>query len=67
MQYSQPTRLAFLGLRRFFCRPENKAMQVNTETINDMLKDYKKPDDVLVENGLLKQLTKALLQYALTP
>jgi putative transposase len=40
-------------------------MQVNTETINEMLKDYKKPDDVLVENGLLKQLTKALLQYAL--
>jgi putative transposase len=40
-------------------------MQVNTETINEMMKDYKKPDDVLVENGLLKQLTKALLQYAL--
>ena len=40
-------------------------MQVNTETIDEMLKDYKKPDDVLVENGLLKQLTKALLQYAL--
>src|SRR6266550_954415 len=39
-------------------------MQVNTETIDEMLKDYKKPDDVLVENGLLKQLTKALLQYA---
>ena len=30
-------------------------MQVNTETIDEMLKDYKKPDDVLVENGLLKQ------------
>jgi putative transposase len=40
-------------------------MQVNTETIDEMMKDYKKPDDVLVENGLLKQLTKALLQYAL--
>jgi putative transposase len=40
-------------------------MQVNTETIDEMLRDYKKPDDVLVENGLLKQLTKALLQYAL--
>ena len=40
-------------------------MHVNTETIDEMLKDYKKPDAVLVENGLLKQLTKALLQYAL--
>jgi putative transposase len=40
-------------------------MQVNTETIDQMLQDYKKPDDVLVENGLLKQLTMALLQYTL--
>ncbi len=40
-------------------------MQVNTETIDEMVKDYKKPDDVLAENGLLKQLTRALLQYAL--
>jgi putative transposase len=40
-------------------------MQVNTETIDEMLTGHKKPDDVLVENGLLKQLTTALLQYAL--
>jgi len=37
-------------------------MQVNSEVMDQ--KDPK-PDDVLVENGLLKQLTKALLQYTL--
>src|SRR5438270_8183728 len=62
---ASPQGWLFLCPRRFFCRLENKAMQVNTETIDEMLKDYNKPDDVLVENGLLKQLTKALLQYAL--
>src|ERR1700694_274670 len=52
----------FLGPRRYFCRPENKTMQVNSEVMDQ--KDPK-PEDVLAENGLLKQLTKALLQYTL--
>ncbi len=30
-----------------------------------MLADYKKPEDILGENGLLKQLTKALLERAM--
>jgi putative transposase len=39
-------------------------MQVISE-MEQMVKVCKKPDDVLAENGLLKQLTKALLQYTL--
>jgi putative transposase len=34
--------------------------------IDDLLKDYKKPEDIIGENGLLKQLTKALLERALS-
>jgi putative transposase len=37
-------------------------MAINTELIDQLLKDYKEPADVLGENGLLKQLTKALLE-----
>ena len=33
--------------------------------IDNLLKDYKKPEDIIGENGLLKQLTKALLERAL--
>ena len=40
-------------------------MRIKPEVINELLKDYKKPEDVLGENGLLKQLTKALLERAL--
>jgi putative transposase len=40
-------------------------MAINTELIDQLLKDYKEPADVLGENGLLKQLTKALLERAM--
>jgi putative transposase len=40
-------------------------MRIKQEVIDELLKDYKKPEDVLGENGLLKQLTKALLERAL--
>jgi len=33
--------------------------------IDRLLKDYKKPEDIVGENGLLKQLTKALLERAM--
>ena len=33
--------------------------------IDQLLADYKKPEDIIGENGLLKQLTKALLERAL--
>ena len=38
---------------------------INIDLIDQLLKDYKSPEDVLGENGLLKQLTKALLERAL--
>ena len=38
---------------------------INPDLINELLKDYKKPEDVIGENGILKQLTKAILERAL--
>lgn len=38
---------------------------INEELIDNLLKDYKKPEDLLGENGLLKQLTKQLLERAM--
>jgi hypothetical protein len=40
-------------------------MTINSKVLDDLLADYKKPEDVIGENGLLKQLTKALLERAL--
>lgn len=40
-------------------------MEIKKELIDELLKDYKKPEDVVGENGLLKQLTKALLERAM--
>jgi len=36
-----------------------------TDLIDNLLADYKKPEDLIGEHGLLKQLTKALLERAL--
>ena len=35
------------------------------DLIDSLLFDYKKPEDLIGENGLLKQLTKALVERAL--
>jgi putative transposase len=40
-------------------------MTIDNELIEDLLKDYKKPEDLIGENGLLKQLTKRLLERAM--
>jgi putative transposase len=40
-------------------------MAINLKLIDELLKDYKKPEDILGESGLLKQLTKAVLERAL--
>jgi putative transposase len=40
-------------------------MTINTDVIDDLLKHYKTPEEILGENGLLKQLTRAILQRAL--
>lgn len=39
--------------------------KINTDLLDQLLKDYKSPEDVLGENGLLKQLTKAVLERAM--
>lgn len=39
---------------------------VSTELIDNLLADYKKPEDLIGENGLLKQITKALIERALS-
>jgi putative transposase len=40
-------------------------MAMDTKLIDKLLADYKKPEDIIGENGLLKQLTKALLERAM--
>lgn len=39
--------------------------EIEDELIDNLLKDYKKPEDLIGENGLLKQLTKRLLERAM--
>jgi putative transposase len=39
--------------------------KLNTDLIDQLLKDYRSPEDVLGENGLLKQFTKAVLERAM--
>lgn len=39
-------------------------MPIDNEITDELLKDYKSPEDVLGENGLLKQFTKAVLERA---
>jgi putative transposase len=38
---------------------------INKELIDNLLKGYKNPEDLIGENGLLKQLTKQLLERAM--
>ena len=40
-------------------------MTVSNELIDKLLADYKKPEDLIGEHGLLKQLTKKLVERAL--
>jgi transposase-like protein len=40
-------------------------MAITKEILNELLKDYKGPEDITGENGLLKQLTKALIEQAM--
>src|SRR5881394_2196402 len=40
-------------------------MTIDNELIDNLLKDYQKPEDIIGENGLLKQLTKQLLERAM--
>src|SRR3954464_11890117 len=40
-------------------------MALDNELIDKLLEGYQKPEDLIGENGLLKQLTKALVERAL--
>ncbi len=40
-------------------------MEMDTGLIDKLLADYQKPEDLIGENGLLKQLTKAVIERAL--
>src|SRR6185295_11273915 len=40
-------------------------MAIDLDLIDKLLADYKKPEQIIGENGLLKQLTKAVLERAL--
>jgi len=44
---------------------EANEMGINDKLLDELMKDYKNPEDLIGENGLLKQLTKALLEKAL--
>jgi putative transposase len=41
-------------------------VEIKNELIDELLKGYQKPEDIIGENGLLKQLTKALLERAMS-
>jgi putative transposase len=40
-------------------------MPIDNKLIDNLLKDYKTPEDILGDNGLIKQLTKAVLERAM--
>ncbi len=40
-------------------------MATHDELLKDLMKNYKKPQDLIGENGLLKQLTKAMVEMAM--
>ncbi len=40
-------------------------MAIKKEILDELIKDYKNPEDLLGESGLLQQLTKALLERAM--
>jgi len=40
-------------------------MALSDSLVDQLLKEYKRPEDLLGENGILKDLTKRLLERAL--
>ncbi len=41
-------------------------MEIKKEVLDELIKDYQKPEDLIGETGLLKQLTKALVERAMS-
>src|SRR6188474_841897 len=46
-------------------RQQETRVTIDNELIDNLLKGYKKPEDIIGENGLLKQLTKEVLERAM--
>lgn len=46
-------------------RLQDELMATTDKLLDALMKDYKKPEDLIGENGLLKQLTKRLLERAM--
>lgn len=44
---------------------KDKNNGINTDVLDELIKDYKNPEDLIGENGLLKQLTKVLIERAM--
>jgi putative transposase len=42
-----------------------KSEKIRTELIDELLKDYQKPEDIIGENGLLRRFVKAVLERAM--
>ena len=42
-----------------------RPVAIDKKLIDQLLTDYEKPEDIIGENGLLKGLTKAILERAL--
>ncbi len=55
--------------KKYFKKPpftqEKKMQEIRPELIDELLKGYKKPEEITGKGGLLKQLTKAILERAL--
>ena len=41
-------------------------MEIKKEVLDELIKGYEKPEDLIGETGLLKQLTKALIERAMS-
>jgi len=47
---------------------ENESpMAIDKKLIDQLLTDYQKPEDIIGENGLVKELTKAILSERCKP
>lgn len=46
-------------------KKEEKPMARTDELLDELMKDYRKPEDLIGENGLLKELTKRLIERAM--
>lgn len=40
-------------------------MAISKEVLDELMKDYKGPEDITGSDGILKQLTKALIERAM--